>query len=369
MALTLEFHNGLYYCHTDIYTFDPTKRSSLSPLPLVPAVAWVVMPDTSSGLWQTSGYVPTAKSKQLQSKLWLLCLGSPGVTQLNILPGKAVGIPTEFDHHPFWFIDFKAQAQTRKQATQHLAIWTTERKCIFYMDFGFMQTSASDFSWANRSKDCVIFSYNGFSSYLLTVDEASCYIWVFLTHSKEPPLDIISEFLRQHGQKDGGCIQTDQEGELTRSHKFQDMVLRDHHYTLEPTRSNSPSQNSAVEINNDKFGIKMRTLLYGSGLPVQYWSVALTHVVFLHNQLVHSKTKKTPFEGYYGAKPHLSGLKLFGSRVCVTRNGKRRGKLDRHNFTGIFLGYAATEQNIIYIDLTSGLVKTSHCQDQPPCTV
>jgi hypothetical protein len=112
MTLMLECHNGLYYCHTDIYTVDPTKRPSLSPLPMVPAVARVVTPNTSSSLWRPSWYVPTSKSKQLESKLWLLCLGSPGVTQLDILPGKAVGIPAEFNHHPFWFIDFKAQAQT-----------------------------------------------------------------------------------------------------------------------------------------------------------------------------------------------------------------------------------------------------------------
>jgi hypothetical protein len=195
MALMLECHDGLYYCHTDIYTVDPTEQSSLSPLPLVPTVARVVMPNTSSSLWRPSQYVPTSKSKQLESKLCILRLGSPRVTQLDILPGNAVGIPAEFDHHPFWFIDFKAQAQTRKQAAQRLAIWTTERKHRFHMDFGFMWALAFDFSWANRSKDHVILSYDGFSSYLLIVDEASCYIWVFFTHSKEPPLDNISKFL------------------------------------------------------------------------------------------------------------------------------------------------------------------------------
>jgi hypothetical protein len=34
--------------------------------------------------------------------------------------------------------------------------------------------------------------------------------------------------------------------------------------------------------------------------------------------------------------------------------------LDPNNFTGVFLGYSATNQNIIYLDLTSGVVKTSH---------
>jgi len=34
--------------------------------------------------------------------------------------------------------------------------------------------------------------------------------------------------------------------------------------------------------------------------------------------------------------------------------------LDRHDFKGIFLEYTATDQNIIYLDLDSGVVKSSH---------
>jgi hypothetical protein len=44
----------------------------------------------------------------------------------------------------------------------------------------------------------------------------------------------------------------------------------------------------------------------------------------------------------------------------MKRTGKRRGKLDRHDFKGIFLNYTTTDHNIVYIDLDSGLVKTSH---------
>ena len=183
---------------------------------------------------------------------------------------------------------------------------------------------------------------------------------MFLTASKSPPIDIVKEFLTQHGHEDGGCIQTDQGGKLAWSSVFQDMLLRDFHYTLEPTGTDSPSQNGDMEIYNDNFAIRTRTLLYGSGLPAKFWSAALLHSVYLHNRLVHSETKVTPFECYFGMKPDLSHLKLFGSRVCVKRSGDRSCKLDRNDFTGIFLGFTATDHNIIYLDLESGLVKRSH---------
>jgi hypothetical protein len=100
-------------------------------------------------------------------------------------------------------------------------------------------------------------------------------------------------------------------------------------------------------------------LLYGAGLPAKFWSIALLHSVYLHNHLVHSAMNKTPYEVWYGRKPDITHLKTFGSRVCVKRTGSRRCKLDRHDFTGIFLGYTATDQNIIYLE-DSGIVKSCH---------
>ena len=145
-----------------------------------------------------------------------------------------------------------------------------------------------------------------------------------------------------------------------------DLVLRTHNYVLEPTGANSPSQNGAVEVYNNKLAIRACTLLYGSGLPAEYWSVALLHLVYLHNRLVHSTTKKTHFEGLFGVKPDIGHLKLFGSWVCVKQSGKRRAKLDCHDLKDIFLGYTATDQNIIYLDLDSGIVNRSH---HSPCSI
>ena len=82
--------------------------------------------------------------------------------------------------------------------------------------------------------------------------------------------------------------------------------------------------------------------------------------MYLNNRLVHTVTKKTPFEGFYGHKPDIEFLNMFGSRVCVKQSGDRQSKLDRHDFTGIFLGYTASDHNIRYLDLDSGVVKSSH---------
>ncbi len=126
------------------------------------------------------------------------------------------------------------------------------------------------------------------------------------------------------------------------------------------TGSDSPLQNGAVKVYNNKLAIRMCTLLYRSGLLAKYWSPALQHAIYLHNCLVHTVMRKTPIEGYFGFKLDIGHLKLFGSRACVKCSGNRSTKLDQNNFPGIFLGYTATDQNICYLDLNTGIVKHSH---------
>ena len=62
------------------------------------------------------------------------------------------------------------------------------------------------------------------------------------SHDLKTLLLIVSIFLTLHGHPDGGCIQTNQGGELASSVAFQDLLLRDFRYTLEPTGTDSPSQ-------------------------------------------------------------------------------------------------------------------------------
>jgi hypothetical protein len=157
-----------------------------------------------------------------------------------------------------------------------------------------------------------------------------------------------------------GLIRTHQGGELARSGAFCNMMLDDFGYVVEPTGADSPSQNGCAEIYNNTLAVRVRTLLYGSGLPAKFWSVALLHAVYLHNQLVHSAINTTPYEAWYGRKPDVTHLKTFGYWICVKRTGSRQCKLDRHNFTGITLGYSATDQNIMYLNLDSGIVKSCH---------
>ncbi len=99
------------------------------------------------------------------------------------------------------------------------------------------------------------------------------------------------------------------------------MALTEFGYKVDPTGTNSPSQNEQEEKWNNTFAVTNRVLLYKLALELKYWLAALLHAVYLHNPHVHSHTGITPFEGWWGVKPNLQYLKLFGVRVCVKRTG------------------------------------------------
>ena len=95
------------------------------------------------------------------------------------------------------------------------------------MDSGFMRSSTSDYTRPNKSTDRVVSSYDGYTLYLLVIDEAARCAWVFLTKSKDPPIDIVRAFLTLHGHSKGGCIRTDQGGELASSGASCDLLMRE----------------------------------------------------------------------------------------------------------------------------------------------
>jgi hypothetical protein len=98
MSMTLVLHDGLNYCPTDVYAVDTMPASCFSP-----AVRHVASPATLQVPGKSHSherFIPASKAKQVESEVWLLPLGSPGVHQLDMLPGRVTGIPSIPLHRP-----------------------------------------------------------------------------------------------------------------------------------------------------------------------------------------------------------------------------------------------------------------------------
>jgi hypothetical protein len=72
----------------------------------------------------------------------------------------------------------------------------------------------NDYTQPSKTTDQVVLSYNRFSSYLIIMDPSTQFIWVFLTKSKELPLNIVKGFMCRFALSDGGFVCTNQGGKL-----------------------------------------------------------------------------------------------------------------------------------------------------------
>ena len=82
-------------------------------------------------------------------------------------------------------------------------------------------------------------------------------------------------------------------------------------------------------------------MLHEKNLPKCFWGKAVNTVVCLQNRISTKAVKDlTPFEAWYGYKPSLKFLKVFGS-LCFTYLAQvKRDKLDKKAEVGIFVGYS-----------------------------
>ena len=227
----------------------------------------------------------------------------------------------------------------------------------FHVDFGFMKGTG----YCTKDEEGrTITSIDGYRSYFLIIDRKTRYIWVFLTKTKKPPVQILQQFLKEHGHPSARhkVIRCDQGGEVCGSQAFR-QVVAEANYIIEPTAPNAPFQNGMAERPNRTLAKMVTRLLRNAGLGPEFWSFALLHAVYLKNRLPHRATNQVPLTQYTGKRPNARRLRIFGCPVVVRNLGRKPAKLDLHTTAGIFLGYTATEKNITYMDSVTKRFKTA----------
>ena len=191
--------------------------------------------------------------------------------------------------------------------------------------------------------DRIVALNDGYCAYLLIVDSAMRKVWIFLTESKEPPIEICLAFPHNFGNS-RGIIRTGQGGELAHNDAFIAAMLKDHGYMVEPMGADSASQNGSAEIYNNTLAVKVHTLLYGSSLPATFWSAALLHAVSsitgsstLPLTGHHTKPGMAPYKAWHGRKPNVQHLKTFGSPSASSKQGSDNASSTGMNSQASFL--------------------------------
>ena len=88
--------------------------------------------------------------------------------------------------------------------------------------------------------------------------------------SKDPPVEVASDFLKRFGLDDGGMIRCDQGSEISWSEEFCTTMQCKYTCVIKPTGADNPAQNRGTELWNGTSAVTVRTLLYVATLLVIY---------------------------------------------------------------------------------------------------
>ena len=97
-------------------------------------------------------------------------------------------------------------------------------------------------------------------------------------------------------------------------------------------------------------------MLLTAKLPPIFWEVAVLHACYLINRTPHSGIKnELPYTRWYGKKPDLSHLRIFGAPVYVHitteefQAKKKRKLVDPKAWRGIYVGHVDYDNTYIYM--------------------
>ena len=125
------------------------------------------------------------------------------------------------------------------------------------------------------------------------------------------------------------------------------LKLKGIHHEL--TVPHTPEQNGVAERMNRTLIESARSMLAHAGLPHCYWAEAVSTAAYLKNRTVTMAFEKvaTPYERWYGRKPNISNLRVFGCVAYAHIPDSQRTKLDKKMR---FVGYSIQSKGYRLLD-------------------
>ncbi|XP_058004059.1 retrovirus-related Pol polyprotein from transposon TNT 1-94 [Hevea brasiliensis] len=186
-------------------------------------------------------------------------------------------------------------------------------------------------------------SYGGSKYFLLFIDDFSRYCWVYFLKQKSEVFSKFQQFkafVETQTDSKIKILRSDNGTEYT-SIQFKEYLQKAgiHHQLTVPY---TPQQNGVSERKNRYLMNMARCLLFEKNLPKELWAEAVNTAVYLQNRLsTKALDGKTPFEAWFGVKPSVAHLKVFGSICYSFIPEAKRSKLDSKAEKGVFVGYSS----------------------------
>ena len=108
---------------------------------------------------------------------------------------------------------------------------------------------------------------------------------------------------------------------------------------LEYTVPYTPQLNGKAERMNRTLLEKARSLIFDANLPKEMWGDAILTAAYITNRCSSTTVDRTPVELWFGYKPNLKGVQIFGCKAYA-KVLKPLKKMDNRSRECIFIGYA-----------------------------
>lgn len=207
----------------------------------------------------------------------------------------------------------------------------------------------------------------GYQYIFVIVDDYSRKSWTYLLKHKNDARYKFRDFVARAERETGlkvKAVRTDNGGEFQK--EFKDYCT-EMGIVQQFTGAYSPSSNGVVERKNRTLQEMSRSMMSGSKLPSNLWGEAVKTANYTCNRRLTSISGDlTPDELYYGRKPNVSHMRIWGcdATVYIEKKVKSRKFLERA-WSGIFVGYAPSSYEYrIYNPATRQIVQSRNVKFQ-----
>jgi transposase InsO family protein len=204
-------------------------------------------------------------------------------------------------------------------------------------------------------------SREGFRYFISFIDDCTRLAQVHLLRNKHEAMKAFMDYkarMELATQRNIIMLRSDGGGEYMSKQFAQ--LLSDEGIQHQISAPYSQQQNGVSERFNRTVVECARTMLNQAGLDKTYWSHAVLTATHIRNRLpTVALDGMTPFEAFYGYKPSLHHLRVFGCRAYALIPKSQRNKMDVKAHLCINLGYAPGYKAYHLLDTTTNRVIVS----------
>ena len=205
--------------------------------------------------------------------------------------------------------------------------------------------------------DCL--SRNGKRYFITFIDDHSRYCYIFPLRTKDEAFETFKTYKAEVENKLSlkiKSIRSDRGGEYLKS-DFIDFCEKEG-IEKQLTASYTPQQNGVAERKNRTLIEMVNSMLYGSGMPGNFWVEALSSACHILNRIISKNHNVSPYELWNKQKPNISYFKTWGCLAHVRLPDQQIAKVGYRGVDCVFIGYSLTSKAYRFLNLETPSLHT-----------